>query len=386
MKKRSLSLLTCLVTTCLLLSGCWDHEELPEFGFVQAVAIDLHEDTEGKVDLTTQFIKPSPKIGSAGGGGDNAFFNIETKGDSVFEAVRDIATHLGRKAQWSHTRIILISEELAKERNVGEILEFFYRDHEPRLMISIAVMEGKAKDYLQNKPFIENTISQQLKEIETSSFRYNSKSIDTNLLVFGRELKSETGTAKLPYYKFSSTGEPIVYGVTYLQKGKITGHLSPRETESLLKLMNEAQSGIIEVPCEGSKTKLKESIEINHVETSIEPILAKNNSVSVKVHISMLGDIGELKCTDIDTTEKINKYNKKVAGVVKKDVEKTLKSLQKNKIDLIGIGNEIHRNNPKQWKKIKADWPDIFSEATLKVKVEMDIGNSGSDIGRAFFD
>ncbi|MCA0988357.1 Ger(x)C family spore germination protein [Guptibacillus algicola] len=386
MNKRSLSLLTCLVTTSLLLSGCWDHEELPEFGFVQAVAIDLHEGDEGKIDLTTQFIKPSPKIGSAGGGGDKAFFNIETTGDSVFEAIRDIATHLGRKAQWSHTRIILISEELAKERNVGEILEFFYRDHEPRLMISIAIMEGKAKDYLENKPFIENTISQQLKEIETSSFKYNSKSIDINLLIFGRELKSETATAKLPYYKFSSTGEPIVYGITYLQKGKLTGHLSPRETESLLKLMNEAQSGIIEVPCEGSKTKLKESIEINHVETSIKPTLSKTNDVSVKVDISMLGDIGELKCTNIDTTEKINKYNKKVAGVVKKAVNKTLTDLQEDKVDLIGIGNEIYRDNPKQWKKIKAEWPEIFSQAKFQVNVEMDIGNSGSDIGRAFFD
>ncbi|WP_377888946.1 Ger(x)C family spore germination protein [Alkalihalobacillus sp. R86527] len=379
-------MLICLVTTSLLLSGCWDHEELPAFGFVQAVAIDLSEDDKGKIDLTTQFIKPSPKIGSAAGGGDKAFFNIKTTGDSVFEAIRDIATHLGRKAQWSHTRIILISEELAKERNVGEILEFFYRDHEPRLMISIAVMEGKAKDYLENKPFIENTISQQLKEIENSSYQYNSKTIDINLLVFGRELKAETGTSKLPYYKFAPTGEPIVYGISYLQNGKLTGKLSPTETESLLKLTNETQSGIIEVPCEGSKANLKESIEIRDVNTSIKPKLTRDHTANVRVDIKMAGDIGELKCSSIDTTEKINKYNNKVAGVVKKNIEKTLRELQEDKIDLIGIGNQFYRNDPKQWKGIKDQWPDIFSEASFKVSVEMDIGNSGSDIGKAFFD
>lgn len=386
MIRKKVIVLVCFVTTSLLLTGCWDHEELPEFGFVQAVAIDLAEDEENKIDLTTQFIKPSPKIGSAAGGGDKAFFNIETTGDSVFEAIRDIATHLGRKAQWSHTRIILISEELAKERNVGEILEFFYRDHEPRLLISIAIMEGKAKDYLEDKPFIENTISQQLKELEYSSYMYNGKTVDMNLLVFGRELKSETGIAKLPYYKFASTGEPIVSGISYLQDGKLKGNLSASKTESLLKLMNETESGIIEVPCEGSKTNLNESIEISHVETAIKPTLKKDNSVDVTVDMDMFGDIGELKCTNIDTTEKINKYNKKVAGVVKKAVESTLTKLQKEKVDLVGIGNEIYRTHPKRWKAIKAEWPEIYSEATFNVNVEMDIGNSGSDVGRAFFE
>lgn len=377
---------TALLTSCLLLTGCWDHSELPEFGFVQALALDLSEEDEEKITLTTQFIKPSPKIGSAGGGGDKAYVNIETTGDTVFEAIRDIATHLGRKAQWSHTRIILVGEDLAKKRDIGELLEFFYRDHEPRMMISIAFMEGQAKDFLESKPFIENTISQQLKEIEYSSFKYNSKTLDVDLLNFGRDLKSETKTAKAPHFKFAPTGEPIVSGIAYVQDGKLAGHFTPSQTESLLKLINKTESGIIEVPCDGSKSTLKESVEISELNTSIDSSLKGDRDVSVKVSMRVFADIGELKCTDIHTTEKIKQYNKKVAHHLEKKISSTIEKMQGKKVDLIGLGNQIYRKHPKEWKKMKEDWPEIFSRAKFDVNVHVDIGNSGADIGKPFFE
>lgn len=372
-----------LLWSSIFLSGCWDHNELPIYGFVQAIALDLSEENENKLELTTQFIKPSPKIGSAGGGGDKAFVNIETEGDTAFEAIRDITNHLGRKAQWSHTRIILISEELAESRHIGEMLEFFYRDHEPRLLINIGVTEGKAKDYLEGKPFIENTLSQQLKEVGKAAHRYSSKTMEVNLLSLGRQLNSEIQTSKMPYYQKSKNGEPFVSGLATFHKGKLTGHITPLQTEALLMMLNEYGSGIVEIPCE-SNPSLKESVEIGSSKAKMKTKLSKGE-VTVNISINMEGGVGELKCTSLDKSENVAKYNKKVAKVVKDNVESTLTQMQEDKNDLLGLGNEIFRKNPKQWMKMKKEWPEIFSNTTFNVKVKMNIVNSGADIGTPFF-
>ncbi|TKD72257.1 Ger(x)C family spore germination protein [Pseudalkalibacillus hwajinpoensis] len=384
MKLKQICLSILLINSSLLLTGCWDHNELPAYGFVQAVAIDLSEGEE-KIDLTTQFIKPSPKIGSAGGAGEDAFVNIETSGDSIFEAIRDITTHLGRKAQWSHTRVILISEDIAKSRNIGEILEFFYRDHEPRMLITLGIMEGKAKDYLDQKPFIENTISQQLKEIEEASHKYSSKAMEVNLLTFGRELKSQTRTAKIPYYHLEESGEAVIAGLAIINNGKMSGAISPLQTEALLTILGDYQFGIIEVPCEVEGETIKETIEVSKVETDMKASVVSGN-ISAMVKIDMEGDVGELKCTVIDKSEDMHKFNQKVADVVKTNIEETLQHLQKDEVDVIGLGNAIYRKHPKVWKELQKDWPETFSEVTFTVDVKMDINNTGSDLGKPFFE
>ncbi|WP_349408331.1 Ger(x)C family spore germination protein [Pseudalkalibacillus sp. SCS-8] len=372
-----------LLSSTTVLSGCWDHDELPIYAFVQAIALDISEDNENKLELTTQFLKPAPKIGSAGGTGDKAFVNIETEGDTVFEAIRDITNHLGRKAQWSHTRMILISEELAESRHIGEMLEYFYRDHEPRLQINLGITEGKAKDYLEGKPFIENTIGQQLKELGKSAHRYSSKTMEVNLLSLGRQMNSEVQTSKMPYYKKTKKGDALVSGLATFQKGKMTGKIQPLQTEALLMLLNEYGSGIVEVPCK-SDPGLKEAVELGTANTDMKTHLGKKGEVSVKVSIKLEGSIGELKCTSIDKSEKVAKYNRKVEKVVKANVEQTIQQMQEDKVDLLGLGNAIFRKHPKQWMKMKKDWPETFSKTAFEVDVKMNIVNSGADIGVPF--
>ncbi len=372
-----------LFSSTFILSGCWDHSELPIYGFVQAIALDLSEEDENMLELTTQFIKPAPKIGSAGGGGDKAFVNIETSGDSAFEAIRDITTRLGRKAQWSHTRIILISEELAESRHIGEMLEFFYRDHEPRMLINVGVTEGKAQEYLDGKPFIENTMSQQLKEVGKAAHKFSSKTMEVNLLSLGRQLNSELQTSKMPYYKRSEEGEPYVSGLATFQKGKMIGQIAPLQTEALLMLLNEYGSGIVEIPCKDNSA-LKETVEVASAKTKMNTKF-KRPETSVQIAITLEGSIGELKCTSIDKSEKVDQYNKKVEKVVLDNVESTLKKMQEDQIDLIGLGNELYRKDPKQWMKVKKEWPQLFSKVDFDVKVSMNILNSGADIGKPFF-
>ena len=158
------------LSALFVLTGCWDRAELPEKGFVMGIALDQAKG--GKISLTTQVFKPTQGVGSIGGKSPTvSFANVTTIDSTLPRAIRDIPINLGRKTQWSHTRLIIIGEQLAREQEIFSLLEFFFRDHEPRLTVSIMIAEGRADNYLNKKPYIENTISQQLFQSEKGGDR-----------------------------------------------------------------------------------------------------------------------------------------------------------------------------------------------------------------------
>ncbi|MEC0236353.1 Ger(x)C family spore germination protein [Paenibacillus kribbensis] len=375
-----------------LLTGCWDKSELTEFGYVQAVAIDRTE--EGKVKLTTHFYNPTGGTETGGtkmGGADKTYqrsINIQTEADTVFEAVRDIPIHLGRKAKWDHMRIILIGEQLSRKQNVSEILDYFSRDHEPRATVLTLIAAGEAGDYLNTKPFIEQTVGQQFRKIEESTARYSAKSSRVPLFELAIQLKGESEVAMVPYiYKNESTQKIFVAGIALLKKGKLTGSiLSSKDTGSLLMLINKYKSGILEYPCTettGEKKTRKESYEIYSLDTKVTTSI-KENEVTIHVLTKIKGAVGELRCSSLKSIEEGRQIENKINELVKRDILKVTQLLQKERMDAIGIGNQIYRKNPSLWKRWKPSWNERFAESRFEVVVETKILNTGMDVGTPF--
>ncbi|MBP1964568.1 Ger(x)C family spore germination protein [Paenibacillus aceris] len=370
-----------------VLPGCWDKAELTEYAFVQAVAIDQSESME--FELTIHSYNPSSGAEVSGAIKQvKKGINIKTKADTIFEAVRDIPIHLGRKAKWDHMRVILISDKVARNQNVGEILDFFSRDHEPRSSVLLLISEGNAGDYLEIKPFIENTIGQQLRKIEESATKFSAKTSTVPLLDLAIQMQSETGTAMVPYiHKDNPPNYVSVAGIALLKKGKmVSGIVTPFDTQRLLMLMNKYESGILEIPCpadSSEKKKLKESIEVNTLDTKVTPII-KGKEVTVSVVTKIKGSVSELHCSVLKSKEDDKRFEDRIKKMVEHDIQRTITILQKDKMDIIGVGNKIFRKNPVLWKKLKPTWEERFAEMKFNVDVEITVLNTGLNAGTPF--
>ncbi|WP_308634397.1 Ger(x)C family spore germination protein [Paenibacillus silvisoli] len=376
-------LLPALIILFLLLTGC-DKAELTEFGYVQAIAIDRME--TGKVAITTLFYNPSGG-GEQGGPKENkSAILIETKAPTLLDAIRDIPIVFGRKAKWDHMRIILISEEVARKQNNGEILDFFLRDHEPRSTVPVLLAKGKASDYLSVKPFIENTIGQQLKRIEDMGARYSAKTIRTRILDLAIELKNETGVARMPYlYRKPSTKNITMTGIALLKEGKVKGDiLNSKQTQSLVILLGQYESGILEIPCSGTgNRKIKESVEAIALKTSVKPII-RNKELTIRVNARIKGSIGQLICTSLMTEKEVQTFKSRIEQTVESDLRDLVDYLQQRQMDAIGIGDRIYRSNPKLWKMLKPEWGKVFAEGRVEINVKVDIINTGMSVGKSF--
>ncbi|AJY73538.1 Ger(x)C family spore germination protein [Paenibacillus beijingensis] len=387
---RSFAAFTLSILSLFLFTGCWDKAELTEFGYVQAVAIDQNE--EGKIEFTSHLYKPA-RGGEGGGpagksGGGDSAFSIKTKGDTVFEADRDVNTQLGRKTKWDHMRVILIGEELARKRKVGEVLDMFSRNHEPRATVSVLIAKGKASDILNIKPYIEHTIGQQLRKMEENSARFTAKTSLTRLHDLAIQLKSETGVAVVPYINSNNSPKKIsVEGIAVLKKGKVAGSiLTPTISEQLLMLTNKYKSGIIEFPCTGAteeKMKTKESLEIMLLNTKLTPTV-KKNEITVRVMTKIKGAVGELRCSTLKTEEDEKRFEENIEKSVERNLRKAISVFQKRKVDVLGIGDKLYKKNPGLWKQLKPDWNERFAEIRFEVHADVKVLNSGMNVGTPF--
>lgn len=374
-----------LLPILLLTGGCWDQVELTERGFVMGVAIDLA--ANGGVEMTAQIYKPQQKAGVGSGKQGQPYVNIKIIESNIFETVRDIPTHLGRRAQWSHQRVILIGEDFAKKHNISEALDFFNRDHEPRQTSKIFITEGKASQFLKKNPLIENTISQQLKRIQESTAKYSAKSMNVNLFMLNLQLESQTGYAAVPYiYPDNSEDQSIALkGLALLKNGKMIGALSPIQTEFLNILLNKYKNSIIKVPCElqaSGNHLLHESLEVVSLQTKIKP-KASMGSIRVHISIQIKSSAGELLCSDLNTTKGEKKFIEKARHSLEQDLRALTDQLQARKIDMLGIGNQIYQKNPKLWRSLKPDWDDHFQHARFTYDIRISLIDTGMLTGKS---
>lgn len=373
------------ISILFVLTGCWDRAELPEKGFVMGVALDLTEN--GKIALNTQVYRPSQGVSIGAKEAETAYMNVTTQNSTVSRAIRDIPINLGRKTQWSHIRLIIIGEKLARERKLGDILEFFYRDHEPRLTVSVMIGKGRADQYLKLKPLIENTTSQQLFQSGKSASTNTGKTIYTDLLKMGLQLKSQVGNALIPYVYFTNDPPTVtnVAGAAMFKKGKLIGRIEPRMLEGLQLMTNEYESGMLDIPCPNAPPKTKvESVEVLEFQSKLKTI-ASEDSLKVRVKVNIEVSLIELACSKIMTVEDENKFAKKVEETIKGHLEDTAEWLKQKKFDAIGIGNKLYTDNPRLWKKLKKDWDDRFARAQFDIEVKVRVNNSGTVIPKPIF-
>ncbi len=385
MRTFGVALLTCVLLS--LLTGCWNRMELDTYAFVQGVAIDQAEDGEN-IELTIQFYKPVSGGGQSKGIGPSgeSLINIKSRGETVFEAIRDMTIHFGRKPQWSHMRVLIIGEDIAKKRNIAEILDFFARDNEPRATVSVMIGKNKADIYLKDtKPLIESTVGQQLRESERMAYQYTGKTTKTSFLDLMLDLKSETGVATMPFVYFDPKNVPLSSPVTrlaLLKNGKMVDTVASKNIESLLLLLDKYKQGIIEVDCpdQSKKKKKMEAVEVESAKTKLD-IKIKDDSAAVHVSTHIIGYAAELICTSLRTPEDVMKFNERVKSSVEEDLKSALAYIQKERLDVFGIGNRIYRQDPALWKRWKPDWEERFSNIPFTIEVEVNIINTGANLG-----
>ncbi|KJB84520.1 hypothetical protein AZ66_30790, partial [Paenibacillus sp. E194] len=123
MKRRSV-LISCLLLLLLglLVSGCWNRREMNDLAIAVGMGIDKAEN--GQYEVFVQVVDPGEVSARKPSGNRAPVTLYSAKGNTVFQAIRRMTTITPRKVYFSHLRIFVFGEEMARE-GISKPLDFY---------------------------------------------------------------------------------------------------------------------------------------------------------------------------------------------------------------------------------------------------------------------
>jgi spore germination protein KC len=365
-------LLFILIITTVLLSGCWNRIEVNDIAIVTAVGLDLLEDE--KIRLTLQVAIPSKlgPTGGAAGSGDNSTFMISETGVTLSEAYRHLQGKLSRRIFFSHSRVLLIGEDLAK-KGVSHILDFYSRYHEPRMNSYIMFTKGNAYEVIKNKPKLESVSAEETRELTKLSvgLTVNIKEFLDMLLTEGLEPVGPQFASEPLEVKVENQSEKTqaIIGSAVFKDDKLVGWMNDSETRGILWLRNEMDLGVITVKVPEEKGGGNISSNIIRTETKIVPEI-KDGRIKINVNttseMNVMENASEL---NLDESKNIEKLQAEIEKDIRTRIQEVLDKA-KNELgsDIFGFGEAVYKKYPKEWnEKYKKEWDEDFSEIEVSI-------------------
>ncbi len=142
-----------VIPLLLILTSCVG-EEPDNIAYVTAVGVDKSE--EGFI-YTIQFANPTKISGGAaeeGGSGGQIVENIAVEAPSLYSAMNNANTIVSKTMSFSHAKVFVISEEIAKE-GIDEINDVISRNNDIRPDVYMAIAENSGEYIEEVKPAIE---------------------------------------------------------------------------------------------------------------------------------------------------------------------------------------------------------------------------------------
>ncbi|MDU7337697.1 MAG: Ger(x)C family spore germination protein [Clostridium sp.] len=371
--RKSIAILL-IVSMLSSLCGCWNYRLLEDLAIVAGMAID--KGTDDRFELTIE-------IAEAKSGKERivASHIIHTSGQTIFDAVRDGISIVGKKLYWSHTKSIIVSEEIARDE-MSNVMDWLARDGETRTDIEMFVAQGiPAKDILQVENPSEEILSYSLESMVLNEDGL-SKAHHTQTWKYVNDLISPGIYPTVPCVRLWDDSEgqtPTVEGTALFHNFDIVGFLDGDQTNDFLYIKNKIEGGLLVYPFTYQGKEQFVSLEIFKNETKFET--KWNDSIpEITLRIETTAAIDELHGTPGEIgNELTNVLERTAQEYLKKRIETTIQMVQgKYKLDVFGFGNYIYRTEPHKWKALEPNWDDTFTKLKVNVETQVSIKNSAT--------
>lgn len=387
--KRDKKLLLIIIPFLLILTGCWDKNELNELSIATGAAIDKAENGYMVSVQTVNSGEVTSQVNSAG----TAPVMVRTKsGETLYSAIRELSTTNSKRLYGSHLQLLIISEEVAKE-GIADILDYLSRDNDFRADFFIVIAkESKARDILKMQTISSkiptNALTKALKVSEKvwgGTVTISFKELLNILTIPGRSpvipMMDLEGDLAIGPTKANteSTTPPVTYhhlGSGVFHKDQLIGSLNKQEVKSFNYIRDEIKHAIEVLECSSGEMM---AIEILHSKTK-KHVINERNSPSIEINIKTEANVGEMNCSiDLTNPDELLKLEKLVEEKISQDLHHVIEKVQTDyQTDIFGFGEIIYRSHPAIWHELSPEWSEHFADLDVQINVTVTLSQIGS--------
>lgn len=387
---RRVLLVLIILSNIFAVSGCWDKIEIDELRIITGIAIELTNTGDYRVIMQT--INPTAMVGGADGGGSATFTkcyqNHAAEGESLFDAFGKLSRETTAQRFFAHTWVIIISEEVAREKGVAEIVDYLVRNRQFRLDTWLLIGRGDLISLLDSPDAVQNAPSQLIKDIVD---KIENTDIAAPLKVgrFAELLASDSrqvytaGVERIPNAAFvdgpghqisdGNVPEPVQYiSINYtalFRQDKLVGWLSGDASCGMQWLTGRISEGFVSFDNPDSPGD-KIGVMVVGSKIELKPEL-KNGNVVMKIKIEAESFVEEVQGQiNLDKVSAISRLEAAQSNKIKEEVKACLqKAQQEYEVDVFGFGEAVHRSYPQEWQSMEAEWSEIYPYIQVDIQV-----------------
>ncbi|WP_110112051.1 Ger(x)C family spore germination protein [Bacillus sp. CGMCC 1.16541] len=366
--KHRVSTLVVVLLAMSLLSGCADKINLEDATMILMLGIDMNE--EGKL----VFYSSSPTFDEELQDKNEVY---DVPAHSIKEAREEFDSLLSGITSKGKLQILFVGKKVLEQKEWIQLLDTIYRDSFSSISSRIIGVEGDVQSLMYSDPEGKKRLYLYMtKLLETGAIRHVTKEV--TLQQFQFDYLSKGKTAIIPMVRMGN-GQANLQGYSLLnQDGELVMEIDQYEGQ-LLQLIQDvpikqlAMTTILKEEKQSFENRLV-SYNVESVERDMK-VRFKGDTFLFNLNYTLPISITEVMNDDINKDRK--KFTKDIERALTNEFAQLIDSLQENEVDPIGLGKYARAFQYRKWEKVEDDWGKAFKEATVKVKVKVDIKEEG---------
>jgi len=359
-----------IIVLVLPLSGCWDSTNLEDLLIVYGLGIDVSSEKPDNFLFTMGFptiIEEAAK--------DKSEFSTEAP--SLGEGKGNLQKKAYRSISYDNIKVVVFGESAAK-LGILQHVDSMLREPLFRGTTKFTVVKDRAVELLN----MEVPVSLLVSTFISDSIKQNNDTTTvpiSTIRKFSNQYYTIGIEPSMPFICYGENSGELKVGCIALFKGdKFIHQLKGVDSRSFMFLIGEINEGL----CTYDWT-LEELGKMNYISINLKGGSSKittkliDSELHIYQEIKIKSTLAQYTGTDIIfTKEKIEEMERHISKEMKKDLENTLKILQKElKNDNVGYGKYVKANHPEFFDK--ENWNHQFSEANIHVNPTVNIRTVG---------
>ncbi len=372
MKKNGLLII--LLSMMLILTGCWDRTEVNDMAIVVATGIDKGDNQKYRFSVQVPLPSSLGGPGSSGGGGgtsgDGPFIVAQGSGGNLEQGINRIQSKLSRKLYFSHRRVLVIGEKLAKEGIKGTLNATFIQP-QSRLSTFLLISSGDALDLLETQPRTEQFSGEALREMTNNNINSTVLDVLQDLERPGKDLILPLAEKTGLINKEKNQNEVEVKSFALFKGDQLRFITNQTESMGILWLLKKMNKKNLTFSIAKGKEITVRIIE-NHLKNEFHmegaaPVF----TLTIRAEGTLLENESNLKLEDPETYQLM-------IGKMKQEIIKEVKSIlghaHAQTIDLYGFGWYLYKYQQQLWVDLfENKWDLILPSLRVDIMVDTDI-------------
>lgn len=375
-----------ILSATLPVIGCWNRREPEDLAIVLAIGFDIEKNTniyKATAEIANPIALGATDISEQSTGNLKTFLTLNSEGELPYQAMRNLTNDATREFYWSHNRVILLSEELARH-GIYPIMDMFGRDRQLRTSANVVVIDGDLQTLMEAEYPLEETgargLNRQIMTIKKERSIFPVKPLNVLYSTLAQP-GVDLFIGRIKVLKDSEDGKDspsIIGGAAVFQGDRMVGWAEDKHVRGWSYATGRAfrSTLIIKDPIDDT-TPI--SIEIAHVKNKMRLITNKNGAILIELRLYAEGHIQDFPIHRDLKIESgyIKSLERRTAQSIRNTVQSTIDLSRELSSDVIGFGNLIYRKRPELWREIKDEWYDVFKDIEIDIQVNTNINRTG---------